>query len=227
MTTLIQQHRLIPLRPTIAGIGGAGATARPPDESLRRVRHHLHSRTPYWPLTLSTTVLYNVRQFVEPLLLAASKPTLTADEVLQCQQVVYNIVALESRHETLPLPMAGGSGGGGNRMRGARKDEQYRLLWAELETLLAAGPITAEHRLVLQCLRDCYRSRHPQPVAGKSAGVDGVSAMVIDGAGGGSDATTAGRRNILMHKATTDSPLSPPLAKLSSMSATTSTTKAK
>lgn len=51
--SLIQNHRLFPLK--------AGGD-RPPDENLAKVRSRLHRRSQYWPLTLGTTVLYNVRQ---------------------------------------------------------------------------------------------------------------------------------------------------------------------
>lgn len=50
---LIQTHRLFPLK---------SGSDRPPDENLTKVRTRLHRRTKYWPLTLGTTVLYNVRQ---------------------------------------------------------------------------------------------------------------------------------------------------------------------
>lgn len=227
---MMQKNRLQPLRVTAPVVATAATTAdgvaagvarRSPDESLHRVRSRLQRRTQYWPLTLSTTVLYNVRQFVDTLLVAASKETLSADEVLQCQQTVYRIVSLETRNETLPLP------GGAHRLKGAKKEEQNRLLWAELETLLAAGPSTPEHRVILQCVRECYRTRHPTATVGvKSIGdtpggagllaAGNEFSVVLDGA---EVTATVGRRNILVHKATTDSPLSPPLAKVSALAA--------
>lgn len=212
---MMQQHRLLPLRPAAAAAlpadedsGDAGGSCGGGGGGLHRVRRRLMRRTAYWPLTMGTTVLYNVRKFVEPLIAAAAKRQLNADEVLQCQQTVYTIVALEQRHEPLPLPL----GGGVHRLRGARKEEQYRLLWAELEALLATGPQTAEHRAVLQCVRECYRSRHPMARMVVGAGDVGGKMMgevniLIDGVDG---ALALGRRSLLMHKSTTDSPRSPP-----------------
>lgn len=214
---VMQQHRLLPLRPAAGaaliqqateegGIGAGGAGG------LHRVRRRLQRRTPYWPLTLSNTILYNVRQFVEPLLMVVDKQLMHPDEVLLCQQALYTVVALEQRHEPLPLPL-----GGAHRLKGSRKEEQYRLLWAELEALLATGPQTPEHRMVLQCVRECYRSRHPHAkmtvVAGSGADggkMLGEANMLMDGADG---ASALGRRNLLVHKATTDSPRSPPRVK--------------
>lgn len=79
--------------------------------------------------------------------------------------------------------------------------------------------------MLLKCVRECYRSRHPQArmtaVGGSgvgvigSGGVDGNKMlgevnMVIDGV----DGTLAqGRRTLLVHKTTTDSPRSPPMLK--------------
>lgn len=140
---LMQAHRLLPLKPL---------PDRQPDESLQKVRTRLNRRSRYWPLTLGTTVLYNVRQFVDTILSVVNKEKLTDDEVLQCQQVVFNIVSLETRHEPLALPI-------GHRLKGNKKEEQYRLLWAELETLLIASSLSPGHKAVLQCIRDC-RSRN-------------------------------------------------------------------
>lgn len=50
---LIQSHRLVPLKVT---------PDRPPDENLLKIRTKLYNRSRYWPLTLGTTILYNVRQ---------------------------------------------------------------------------------------------------------------------------------------------------------------------
>lgn len=45
-----------------------------------------------------------------------------------------------------------------HRLKGNKKDEQYRLLWAELETLLIASSKSPGHMTILQCIREC-RSR--------------------------------------------------------------------
>lgn len=50
---LIQSHRLVPLKVI---------PERLADENLTKCRTKLYNRSRYWPLTLGTTVLYNVRQ---------------------------------------------------------------------------------------------------------------------------------------------------------------------
>lgn len=47
------------------------------------------------------------------------------------------------------------------RLKGNKKEEQYRLLWAELETLLIASSKSPGHKAILQCIREC-RSRGPE-----------------------------------------------------------------
>lgn len=44
-------------------------------------------------------------QFIDPILNVTNKEVLTEEEVVQCQQVIYSIVALEARHEPLALPI--------------------------------------------------------------------------------------------------------------------------
>lgn len=59
-----------------------------------------------------------------------------------CQQNVFSLLALESRHEPISLTV-------GHQPKGVKKDKLYRLLFAELATVLAAGPSTPEHKTVL------------------------------------------------------------------------------
>lgn len=44
-------------------------------------------------------------QFLEPMLTLIAKDELTDEEVLKCQQIVYNLIAFEARHEPLTLPI--------------------------------------------------------------------------------------------------------------------------
>ncbi|KAG4080028.1 hypothetical protein HA402_006340 [Bradysia odoriphaga] len=183
---LIQNHRLFPLK-----VGGD----RPPDENLGKVRSRLQKHTKYWPLTLGTTVLYNVRQFIDPILNVTNKDVLTEEEIVQCQQVIYSIVALEARHEPLALPI-------GHRLKGNKKEEQYRLLWAELETLLIASSKSPGHMTILQCIRDC-RSRGGDQSADK---------VELDQALRELESLGDSSKRLSVIKATTDSPMSPPLS---------------
>ncbi|EDS33153.1 conserved hypothetical protein [Culex quinquefasciatus] len=177
---LMQLHRIVPLKVV---------PERSPDENLLKLRTKLAKNSRYWPITLGGTILYNVRQFVEPILLRTQKPELTDDDVLQCQKIVYNLATLEGRQESLALPNMG------HRLKGNKREEQYRLLWAELEMVVSFSGTSAGHKAVLKCIRDC-RSRAPIEISDKDEPIDAHRASVI--------------------RATTDSPMSPP----HSMSAT-------
>lgn len=180
---LMQQHRLVPLK-----------TDHPADENLQRTRSRYQRRTRYWPLTLSTTVLFNAKQFVEPILTLTSKDKMTADMVLMCQQNMFNLLALESRHEPLNLPV-------GHQLKGVKKDKLYRLLFAELATVLSAGGTTPEHKTVLHSvLAHCRLNPADATLASDKMEVDAVVREMEDPA----------KRTITLHKTQTDSPMSPP-----------------
>ena len=76
------------------------------------------------------------------------KETLTKDEVLQCKQVIFSLINLESKHEPLQAST-------GQRSKGPKRDEQYRLMWAELEALIRAHARTDQHNEILGCLLEC------------------------------------------------------------------------
>lgn len=167
---------------------------------------------------------------MDTILNVTNKETLTDEEVLQCQQVIFNVVAMESRHEPLALPIGHRfvnqiffyqiSKFPFYRLKGNKKEEQYRLLWAELETLLAASSLSPGHKVILQCIRDC-RSRTPE---------QGSDKMELDQAirelDGICKSALKNMQNLLLRtclllasevskrlsviKATTDSPMSPP-----------------
>lgn len=135
----LQAHKLVPMKVT---------PDRVADRNLTRPRALLTKHSSYWPLTVSSNIIYNIRQFVEPMLNIVAKDDITDDEVLKCQQIVYNLLSLQARQEPLALPV------GANRLKGAKKDEQYRLLWAELELLLELGPQSAAHKKILKLIKN-------------------------------------------------------------------------
>lgn len=51
------------------------------------------------------SIFVSSSQFIDPILNVTNKDVLTEEEVVQCQQVIYSIVALEARHEPLALPI--------------------------------------------------------------------------------------------------------------------------
>ena len=161
---------------------------RYPDDNLTNARTRFYRRTRYWPLTLSNTILFNIKQFVDPLLTYTQKEQVTDEELILCKQAIFNLVALETRHEPFPLPNMG------NRLKGIKKDEQYRLLWAELEAAISISGKSSGHKQLLQCIREC-KSRNPHEPVSIIEKVD-------------LDMETSSLRACVI-RATTDAPLSP------------------
>lgn len=88
---------------------------------------------------------------MDPLPELMVKEKLTAEEVLQCKQVLFSLLQLEAKHEPLPFPNMGA----GRGIKGVRREEHYRLLWEELETFLRHHVNnSAAHIEVLDCLLD-------------------------------------------------------------------------
>lgn len=115
-----------------------------------KMRARLERHTRYWPITISSTLMFNLRQIIDPLPELMVKEELSKDEVVKCKQLIFGLLHLESKHEALALPSLGGGRGGKG---GVRREEHYRLLWEELETFLKAhANNSAVHAEVLNCL---------------------------------------------------------------------------
>ncbi|XP_050068914.1 protein asunder [Anopheles maculipalpis] len=180
---LMQQHRLVPLKPM---------PERQPDENMLKMRTKLARNSRYWPLTLGRTVLYNIRHFVEPILLLTQKPELTEEEKMMCLKSIYNLSKLEERQETIAMPNMG------HRLKGNKKEEQYRLLWSELETVVNYNGTSPSHKAIVSCIRECrrmYPNADGNDPHDKAHGTEG-------------NVTDAHRASVI--RATTDSPMSPP-----------------
>lgn len=116
----------------------------PLDKGLAR----LERCTRYWPMVIGETLLCNMMQLLEPLPTLMAKETVTENDVLECKRVIYRVQAMESRNDPLPVSMTGIRG------KGPKREEQYRQIWAELETYLEAASRTSKmHEKVLECLR--------------------------------------------------------------------------
>lgn len=119
-------------------------TKSPLEKGLAR----LERCTRYWPMVISETVLGNLIQLLEPLPFLVMKEVITENDVKECKNAIYRLQAMESRSDPLPVSMTGIRG------KGPKREEQYRQVWAELETFLEAASKTSKmHEKVLECLR--------------------------------------------------------------------------
>uniref|UniRef100_A0A4W4H327 Integrator complex subunit 13 n=1 Tax=Electrophorus electricus TaxID=8005 RepID=A0A4W4H327_ELEEL len=136
------------------------AAGRPP---IERAKAQLERHTRYWPMIISQTTIFNM-QAVVPLANLIVKDTMTEDDVLTCQKTVYNLVDMERKNDPLPISTVGSRG------KGPKRDEQYRIMWNELETLVKTHVGTSErHQQVLECIIAC-RSKPPEEEERKKRG---------------------------------------------------------
>ncbi|XP_070804151.1 integrator complex subunit 13 isoform X3 [Pituophis catenifer annectens] len=137
------------------------------DESLEvpleRAKDQLEKHTRYWPMIISQTTIFNM-QAVVPLASVIVKEALTDEDVLTCQKTIYSLVEMERKNDPLPISTVG------TRGKGPKRDEQYRIMWNELETLVRAHIANSDkHQRVLECLLTC-RSKPPEEEERKKRG---------------------------------------------------------
>lgn len=92
----------------------------------------------------------------------------------------------------------------GHRLKTIKKEEQYRLLWSELEILISNTGKSPGHNAILSCIRDC-RARGPNQTADKVE-LDQAIRELDPVASSSSDTTN--RSSVI--RTATESPLSPP-----------------
>uniref|UniRef100_A0A8C5FQF3 Integrator complex subunit 13 n=1 Tax=Gadus morhua TaxID=8049 RepID=A0A8C5FQF3_GADMO len=128
-----------------------------------RAKAQLERYTRYWPMIISQTTIFNM-QAVVPLANLIVKEALSEEDVLTCQKTVYNLVDMERKNDPLPISTVGSRG------KGPKRDEQYRIMWNELETLVKTHAAGSErHQRVLDCIVAC-RSKPPEEEERKKRG---------------------------------------------------------
>uniref|UniRef100_A0A8C7SRD9 Integrator complex subunit 13 n=1 Tax=Oncorhynchus mykiss TaxID=8022 RepID=A0A8C7SRD9_ONCMY len=136
------------------------ASGKPPAE---RAKAQLERYTRYWPMIISQTTIFNM-QAVVPLANLIVKESLSEEDLLTCQKTVYNLVDMERKNDPLPISTVGSRG------KGPKRDEQYRTMWNELETLVKTHVAGSErHQRVLDCIIAC-RSKPPEEEERKKRG---------------------------------------------------------
>jgi hypothetical protein len=60
-------------------------------------------------------ISFCVRQYIDPLPALLVKEEMTDEEVVQCKQVIYSLINLETKHEPLQMPNMGQRGKGPKR----------------------------------------------------------------------------------------------------------------
>ncbi|KAL1488979.1 hypothetical protein ABEB36_014759 [Hypothenemus hampei] len=185
---LIKQTTLLPVKPGKI----AGDQLRP----LDRVRERLNRLTKYWPLTISSTLIFNLKQYIDPLPGLVVKEKLTEDQVFVCKKIIFNLIALESKMEPLHPQNVG------QRMKGQKREEQYKAMWNELETFLKNNLHSENHKLIHQCLLECHKFNFETDKSGEKVDLDEALTQL--------ESVEEVSQRVSVIRATTDSPLSPP-----------------
>lgn len=182
----MQQNKLLPCK-----------SSKSQNPTVKRTRGRLERHTRFWPMTISSTVIFNFKQYLEPILTLMLQPELREQEVLQCKQCIYSLVGLEAKHEPLHSVSSGQRGKGPKSSR----EEQYKQLWSELEAFLRAHCITDKHINILNCLLEVRNKDSPSDLGDKVELDQALREL--------DQLTSKGSERVSVIRATTDSPLSP------------------
>lgn len=153
------------------------------------VKEKLKKQTAYWPLTTSSTIIFNLKKYTEPMLSLMVKETMNDQDLANCKICIYSLISAESQNEPLITPSLS------NPRKMIKKDDQYKSMWAELETFLKSNLYTENHCKVLQCLFECRGKLDEEKIIEKTL-------MRFK-------KSLADRPSVI--RAITDSPMSPPL----------------
>ncbi|XP_011402687.2 PREDICTED: protein asunder homolog isoform X2 [Amphimedon queenslandica] len=175
-SSLIQDNMLVP--------NTVERTKIPSQYPLQLAEANLERMTRHWPLVFSDTVAYSMVHELEPLLSIIHRPVISDPELDSCKEVIKSIQDKEEYSEPLPIPSSG------TRTRGSSKrDEQYHLLWNELEVIASKYRQQSEqHRMLYDFIShavsqspSCQNTRallekKEEEMAAKSGGGGGASA---------------------------------------------------
>ncbi|XP_065342176.1 integrator complex subunit 13 [Cloeon dipterum] len=172
------------------------------ESPMYQMKKRLDRFTKYWPMTISKTVIFNMRKNLDPLLTYIAEEEMTEEQLMQCQHVIYSLVGLESKHEPLSVAPMGQKG------KGPKRDELYSTVWNELENFIKLNCHSENHRKVLNCLLECRNKPDFSKAKNREDKVELDQALRELEQFGGSD---EGYQRASVIRATTDSPMSPPL----------------
>lgn len=155
LAELMKTNRLAPWPTAVSDLtdGRPGELAKTRMDRATRV----------FPTTISSTTVFNMPTLA-PLITTLQGEVITEEQVADCRKIIYSLMSMEAKGESLPGPLsASGAGGSQKKGGGGRKDEQYRLMFTELEKLVVAHSVTStKHHTVLECLMEVRNK--PLPV---------------------------------------------------------------
>lgn len=141
---------------------GASSTISPhPEDPLEKAYSRLTRYTLKCPLTISSTTIFNMAA-VEPLQKIMVQEELSEENLAKCRNVIYSLIKMESKREPLPVPMQTTPN---NKTKTLKKEEQYKMMFNELERYIAAHCRTEQHHKVLDFLMEVISKTDRPPTA--------------------------------------------------------------
>lgn len=129
----------------------------PIDNAAKRLSRY----TLFCPQTISGTTILNMSA-ITPLYNIMLKEEVTEENLAECRKVIYNLLSMENKGD--PLPVALNQSISSSKVKPLKKEDQYKLMFAELERFLSLHCHTDRHQKVL----DCFMEVRNRPSAGRS-----------------------------------------------------------
>lgn len=117
-------------------------------KNLDASRAQIERHTKHWPITLSQTALFSLGPSIENLTRHMVQSELTEDQIMECRQVIFDLLNMEARGENLNTSHV--------RTKGLKREDQYKAMWKELEVFLKEHNISSSHQEVYECFLKCH-----------------------------------------------------------------------
>jgi hypothetical protein len=127
----------------------------------------LERETRHWPLVYADTLVYTLAQELQPLPVVVRKDVISDQDFEECKKVIKSLQNKENSNESLSIPSTGA------RSKGVKRDEQYRALWAELDTLTETFSSNSDHHRKLAEIVAMASSHAPSMQLARKAPQDG------------------------------------------------------
>ena len=140
------RNSLLAPHPTPQLEDGEDPQVRPIDSS----KNFLKKQTRIWPMTGSASTFFALDKTVSKFIRILIKDVITEDEVVECKNTIFEIMNMEARGDLLPNVNIRGGNKNFNK-----REEQYKMVWVELEHFLRTYNDSPKHQKVLDCLLEC------------------------------------------------------------------------
>lgn len=120
-------------------------------QAIEKSRARLSRFVQVCPLTISSTTIFNMA-VLEPMQRIIVQEELTDEDEAECRKAIYTLISMENKGDPLPVPTVTSVYG---KVKTLKKDEQYKMMFTELEKFLLSHARTDRHNNVLNCLLEC------------------------------------------------------------------------